>query len=176
MSELTIDYEKKYRKLIISLSVIIPLAVAALFGIKIKGFDTSFLPPVYATINGLTAVFLLLAVMMIKRGNRKMHEKLVKFCILLSVTFLAMYVTYHITSDSTKYGGEGILKYIYFFILITHIILSVVIIPMVLFTYVKAWSGKFVDHRRLARVTFPLWFYVAVSGVVVYLMISPYYL
>ena len=175
MSELAIDYEKKYRKLIIALSVIIPLAVAALFGIKIKGYNTSFLPPIYATVNGLTAIFLLAGVYFIKKGNRVMHERMIRICIALSVSFLLMYITYHITSESTKYGGEGPLRYVYFFILITHIILSVVIIPFVLFTYVKAWSGKFADHKRLARITFPLWLYVAVSGVVVYWMISPYY-
>lgn len=169
------DYEKKYKKLIIALSVIIPVAVAALFGIKIKGVDTSFLPPVYAAVNGLTAIFLVAAIMAIKNGNRILHEKLIKVCIVLSVSFLMMYVTYHITSENTKYGGDGIAKYFYFFILITHILLSVGIIPLVLFTYVKAWSGKFEQHKKLAKITFPLWLYVAVTGVVVYLMISPYY-
>lgn len=169
------DYEKKYKKLIIALSVIIPVAVAALFGIKIKGVDTSFLPPVYAAVNGLTAIFLVAAIIAIKNGNRILHEKLIKVCIVLSVSFLMMYVTYHITSENTKYGGDGIAKYFYFFILITHILLSVGIIPLVLFTYVKAWSGKFEQHKKLAKITFPLWLYVAVTGVVVYLMISPYY-
>jgi putative membrane protein len=86
-----------------------------------------------------------------------------------------MYVTYHITSESTKYGGEGALKYLYFFILITHILLSVAVIPLVLFTYVKALSEKFDKHKKLAKITFPIWLYVAVTGVIVYLMISPYY-
>lgn len=170
-----IDYEKKYKKLIIALSIIIPVAVAALFGIKIKGFDTHFLPPIYAAVNGLTAVFLVAAVMAIKNKKQKLHENLMKVCIGLSISFLLMYVTYHITSENTPYGGTGAMKYVYFFILITHILLSVIIIPLVLFTYVKAWSGKFEQHRKLAKITFPLWLYVAVTGVVVYLMISPYY-
>lgn len=171
----SIDYEKKYRKLIIALSIIIPVAVAALFGIKIKGFDTHFLPPIYASINGLTAIVLIAALIAIKNKKRKLHENLMKFCIGLSVSFLLMYVTYHITSENTPYGGTGAMKYVYFFILITHILLSVCIIPLVLFTYVKAWSGKFEQHKKLAKITFPLWLYVAVTGVVVYLMISPFY-
>ncbi len=171
-----IDYEKKYRKLIIALSIIIPVAVAALFGIKIKGFDTHFLPPIYAAVNGLTAVVLIAALISIKNKKQKLHENLMKFCIGLSISFLLMYVTYHITSENTPYGGAGAMKYLYFFILISHILLSVCIIPLVLFTYVKAWSGKFEQHKKLAKITFPLWLYVAVTGVVVYWMISPYYI
>jgi putative membrane protein len=169
------DYEKKYKKLIIALSVLIPVAVAALFGIKIKGVNTSFLPPIYASVNGLTAIVLVAAVIAVKNGNKVLHERLINTCILLSVSFLLMYVTYHITSENTKYGGDGFAKYFYFFILITHILLSVGIIPLILFTYLKARSGKFEQHRKLAKITFPLWLYVAVTGVVVYLMISPYY-
>ena len=172
--------EKKYQKLIVVLSIVIPLAVAGLFGVKLKdfGFDVeplTFLPPVYASINGLTAVILVLAVLQIKKGNRKTHERLMKFAILLSVLFLVMYVAYHMTSDSTSYGGEGAVRYLYFFILITHIVLSIVIIPLVLFTYVRALAERFDKHKKLAKITFPIWLYVAITGVVVYLMISPYY-
>jgi putative membrane protein len=98
-----------------------------------------------------------------------------KFAIGLSVAFLVMYVAYHMTAESTKYGGEGIMRLVYFFILITHISLSVIIIPFVLFTYVRALSERFDKHRKLARITYPMWLYVAVTGVIVYLMISPYY-
>ena len=172
--------EKKYQKLIVVLSIVIPLAVAGLFGVKLKdfGFDVeplTFLPPVYASINGLTAIILVLAVLQIKKGNRKTHERLMKFAILLSVLFLVMYVAYHMTSDSTSYGGEGAVRYLYFFILITHIVLSIVIIPLVLFTYVRALAERFDKHKKLAKITFPIWLYVAITGVVVYLMISPYY-
>lgn len=170
-----IDKEVKYRKLIIVLSVLIPIAVAALFGIKIDGYDLSFLPPVYATINGMTAVLLVMAVMAIKKGRRTAHERLMTTCIFLSALFLVLYVAYHITSDTTKFGGEGWVKGIYLFILATHIILSIAIIPLVLFTYVRALAEKFDKHKKLARITFPIWIYVAVTGVVVYLMISPYY-
>lgn len=173
--------EKKYRVWIIILSVAIPIAVAILFGIKLKdyGIDVeplTFLPPVYATINGLTAIFLILAVRAIKNGNRTLHERLMKTAIGLSVLFLLMYVAYHMTSDSTSFGGEGLIRYVYFFILITHIALSIIIIPLVLFTYVRALAERFDKHRKLARITFPIWLYVAITGVVVYLMISPYYI
>ncbi|MCH7524737.1 MAG: DUF420 domain-containing protein [Bacteroidetes bacterium] len=168
--------EKKYNKWIITLSISIPLVVAVLFGIKIPNVaPLSFLPPIYAAINGVTAVILILAVFQIKKGNRKYHERLMKTAILCSVLFLLMYIAYHMTSDSTKFGGQGTIKYVYFTILISHIILSVVVIPFVLITYVRAITNNFERHKKIARITFPLWLYVAVSGVVVYIMISPYY-
>lgn len=172
--------ERKYNKWIVVLSVAIPVVVAILFGVNLRdlGYDVkplTFLPPIYATINGVTAVLLVWAVMAIKKGNRKMHETLVKICIGCSVTFLAMYVAYHMTAESTPYGGEGPLRYVYFFILITHILLSIIIIPFVLITYVRGLLGNFAKHRKIAKITFPLWLYVAVTGVIVYLMISPYY-
>ncbi|MCG8320918.1 MAG: DUF420 domain-containing protein [Cytophagales bacterium] len=170
-----VDKEVKYRKLIIVLSVLIPVVVAALFGIRIDGYDLSFLPPVYATINGVTAVLLVIAVVAIKNGNRKTHQNLMTVCIFLSALFLILYVAYHMTSDSTKFGGEGWVKGVYFFILISHILLSIIIIPLVLFTYVRALAEKFDKHKKLARITFPIWLYVAVTGVIVYIMISPYY-
>ena len=172
--------ETKYNKLIIALSIIIPLAVAILFGVNLRklGFDVeplSFLPPIYASINGLTAVVLIAAVIAIKNGNRKLHEKLMKLAIACSVSFLVMYVAYHMTSDSTKFGDEGVVKYVYFFILVSHILLSIVIIPLVLITYVKALAQRFDKHKKIAKITFPIWLYVAITGVIVYLMISPYY-
>ena len=164
-----------YRKLIVAISIIIPLVVAVLFKVKIPGYDFSFLPPIYASINGLTALLLTIAFFLIKRGNKKLHELLMKTCIGLSAAFLVMYVLYHMTSESTPYGGEGTIRYVYYFILITHIFLSVAVIPMVLFTFSHALHGDFKRHRALAKYTFPVWLYVAVTGVVVYLMISPYY-
>lgn len=163
-----------YRKLIIAVSIILPVAVAALFGIKIPGYDFSFLPPIYATINALTAVLLVIAYVAIRNGKRLLHERIMKTCIGLSVCFLVLYVIYHMTSETTRFGGTGMIRYVYLFILATHIVLSVVIIPMVLFSFVRALSGDFERHRKLSRVTFPLWLYVAVTGVIVYLMISPY--
>ena len=165
-----------YRKTIITLSVLIPLAVAILFGMpKVKGYDFSFLPPIYATINGITALLLITAVVAIRNGRQLLHERLMKTSIGLSALFLILYLIYHITSESTAFGGEGPVRYVYFFILISHILLSIGVIPLVLFTFVRALSRDFKRHKALARYTFPLWLYVAVTGVIVYLMISPYY-
>jgi putative membrane protein len=172
--------EKKYKKIITALSIIIPLAVAALFGINLRelGFDVkplTFLPPIYASINALTAVLLVAAVIAIKKGNRKLHEQLNTSAIVCSLLFLVMYIAYHMTSDSTKFGGEGVIRYVYYFILISHIVLSVIVIPFVLLTYMKAKLSDFPSHKKIAKKTFPLWLYVAVTGVIVYVMISPYY-
>ena len=172
--------EKKYNKLIIAVSILIPIVVALLFTIKLKDFGIdieplSFLPPIYASINGLTAIVLIAAVMAIKKGNKKRHEQLMTAAIACSVVFLVMYVAYHMTSDSTKFGGEGWIKGVYFFILISHILLSIIVIPLVLFTYTRALSEQFDRHKKLAKITFPIWLYVAVTGVIVYLMIAPYY-
>lgn len=180
MSEVKNAVEQKYNKWIITLSIAIPLVVALLFGVNLRklGYDVeplSFLPPIYATINGLTAIVLVIAVWAIKGGKRKLHENLMKFAITLSVLFLGMYVAYHMTSDSTKFGGEGAIKYVYYFILVTHILLSIIIIPFVLITYVRALALSFERHKKIARITYPMWLYVAVTGVIVYLMISPYY-
>jgi len=169
------DKKEPYKKLIIVLSVVLPLAVAALFGIKVPGYDFSFLPPIYATINGITALLLVVAVIAIRNKKKQLHEMLMKVCIILSALFLIMYVAYHMTSESTSYGGEGVIRYVYFFILITHIVLSIAVVPFVLFTFSRALSGNFDRHKALAKFTFPIWLYVAITGVVVYLMISPYY-
>ncbi len=172
--------EKKFSKFIVIVSILIPVVVALLFSVKLKDFGyhvepLSFLPPIYATINGITAIVLVAGVLAIKNGKRKLHEQLMTTAIALSVAFLVMYVGYHMTSDSTKFGGEGSIKMVYFFILISHIILSIAVIPLVLITYVRALAERFDRHKKIAKITFPIWLYVAVTGVVVYLMISPYY-
>jgi len=167
---------RSYNAIITVVSALIPIVVALLFTVRIPNVaPLDILPPIYATINGLTAILLVIAVLQIKQGNRKLHERLMKVNIFLSVLFLVMYIAYHITSDSTPFGGEGLVKYVYFFILISHILLSIALIPLVLFTYKHAALRNFEAHKRLAKVTFPIWFYVAVTGVVVYLMIAPYY-
>lgn len=172
---------KKYNKWIVVLSIIIPVVVAILSRVKLQdlGYDVqplTFLPPIYATINGFTALLLILAFIAIKKKNIVLHENLMTTSVWTSVMFLVMYVAYHMTSDSTQFGGEGVIKYIYYFILITHIVLSIVIIPFVLITYVRGITNDIERHRKIARITFPMWLYVAVTGVVVYLMISPYYI
>ena len=172
--------EQKYNKWIVLLSILIPVAVAILFKVKLKDFGIEvapfrFLPPIYATINGITAVLLIWAVVAIKKGNRILHENLMKTAIGCSLAFLVMYIAYHMTTDSTSYGGEGVLRYVYFFILLSHILLSIAVIPLVLITYVRALAQRFDKHKKIAKITFPIWLYVAVTGVIVYLMIAPYY-
>ena len=183
--------EKKYNKWIVALSITIPLVVAALFGIKIPNVEPlTYLPPIYASINAFTALVLVIAFWAITNKKQNLHKRLMQFAITLSIVFLVMYVAYHMTSESTKFGDinhDGILDtnekekvgsvlYLYFIILFTHIILSIAVIPFVLITYVRAITNNFERHKKIARITFPLWLYVAVSGVVVYIMISPYYL
>ena len=173
--------EKKYKKIITALSIIIPVAVAALFGVNLKelGFNVkplTFLPPIYASINGLTAIVLIAAVIAIKKGNKKLHEQLNTFAIACSLAFLVMYIAYHMTSDPTPFGGEGAVAYVYYFILISHILLSIILIPLVLTSYVRAIQAQFDPHKKISKITFPIWLYVAVTGVIVYLMISPYYI
>ncbi|MCL4149357.1 UNVERIFIED_CONTAM: hypothetical protein GTU68_041103 [Idotea baltica] len=167
--------DKKYNKLIVILSIAIPVVVAILFGVKIDIELPVFLPPIYATINGFTAILLVLAFLAIKNKKIVLHENLMTTAIWASVIFLIMYVLYHMTSDSTKFEGEGFIKYIYYFILLTHIVLSVVVIPFVLITYVRAITNNIEKHKKIAKITFPLWLYVAITGVIVYIMISPYY-
>jgi putative membrane protein len=172
--------EKKYSKWIVLVSILIPVVVAVLFSVKLKdlGYDAEplpFLPPIYATINGITAVVLIAGVLAIKNGKRILHKRLMTTAIALSLLFLVMYVAYHMTTDSTKFGGEGTIKMVYFFILISHIMLSIAVIPLVLVTYVRALAERFDRHKKIAKITFPIWLYVAVTGVIVYLMISPYY-
>ena len=176
MSEKENEKVKKYTPWVWILSIAIPVVVAILFLIKIPNVKPlTFLPPVYAFINAITAVFLTIAYVSIKRKKIILHERLMKISIALSVIFLVMYVAYHMTSDPTPYGGEGIIKTVYYFILVSHVILSIGIIPLVLVTYVRAISKLFADHKKIARYTFPIWMYIAVTGVIVYLMISPYY-
>ncbi|MCA0932597.1 DUF420 domain-containing protein [Lutimonas saemankumensis] len=169
------EESKKYNRLIIILSIAIPLVVAALFGVKLDIELPVFLPPIYAGTNAVTSVVLVMALWAIKVRNIDLHKKLMTLAIAFSVFFLVLYVLYHMTSDSTSYGGQGISKYVYFIILISHILLSIAVIPFVLITYVKALAKDFEKHKKIARITFPLWLYVTISGVVVYFMISPYY-
>jgi len=179
---------------IIIVSIAIPAAVAVLIlvpGVKLDlGFNTRALPLIYASLNACTAVLLLASLYFIRNGQIIAHKRANLTAVVLSALFLLLYVIYHATNPSTRFGDlnhDGLLsdaeklrvgsvRYVYYFILSSHIILSAVIIPLVLFTLQRAFQERFDKHRRLARITWPLWLYVAVSGVVVYLMISPYYI
>ena len=175
--------KKLYNRLITVTSIAIPVVVAILFRVRIPNVEPlDQLPPIYAGINALTAVFLLIALMAIKQGKRKLHERLMKVNILFSLAFLVMYISYHMTSDPTPYGiVDGVFvasqtsKIIFFTILISHIFLSIVLIPLVLVAYSKTVLVDFVAHKKISRIAFPIWLYVTITGVVVYFMISPYY-
>ncbi|MFL2629530.1 MAG: DUF420 domain-containing protein [Flavobacteriaceae bacterium] len=168
--------ELKYKKIIWILSIAIPVAVALLFLVRIPNVEPlNFLPPIYATINGVTALLLIIAYWAVINKKLVFHERLMKISIFLSVIFLVMYVAYHMTSEPTPFGGTGNIKYLYYFILISHILLSIFIIPMVLVTYVRAITKMFDQHKKIAKITFPIWLYIAITGVIVYVMISPYY-
>lgn len=169
------EIKDPYRYWIIAVSVIVPVVVAGLFTVKVDGYDFSFLPPIYASINAITAVLLIAGLVAIKNGKINLHKRIMTTCLGLSVLFLLLYMVYHTTSETTRYGGEGWVKGVYLFILASHILLSIGIIPLVLITYVRALAKRFDKHRKLARITWPIWFYVATTGVVIYLMISPYY-
>ena len=166
----------RYKNLIIAVSILIPVVVALFFRVRLEGVQPfTFLPPIYAAINGYTAVILMIALWAIKKRKITLHEQLMKTAIGLSLSFLVMYVIYHLTSDPTPYGGEGWMKTLYYFILISHILLSVAIIPLVLISFVRAISQQFTSHRKIARITFPIWLYITITGVIIYIMISPYY-
>ena len=166
----------KYKNWIIVVSITIPVVVAFLFRIRLENVQSlSFLPPIYAAVNGYTAIILLVALWAIKNRKINLHEQLMKTAIGLSLAFLVMYVAYHLTSDPTPFGGEGVVKIVYYTILISHILLSIIIIPLVLITFVRGISQQFTEHRKIARITFLIWLYVTVTGVIVYYMISPYY-
>ncbi len=164
---------KNFKRLIVFLSIFIPITIALLFNIKIGGVDLTFLPSIYATINGVTALILIAGVVAIRNKNRALHQTLMKTALALSLLFLVLYILYHITSHETHYEGDY--KMVYYIILISHIFLSIGFVPLVLITFFQAWKGDFKRHKKWAHVTFPLWLYVAVTGVIVYLMISPYY-
>ena len=192
--------KNKYGIWIKIVSIAIPAAVALLLFLKWNGdklvFDLRspnfdpivlienlpvaqplyFLPPIYAVINAVTAVLLIIALIAIKGKKIEIHQRLMQTCIALSLVFLVMYIAYHTTTDPTPFGGQGGVKVLYFFILISHIILSIALIPLVLVSYVRAFQKEFPSHKKISKITFPIWLYVASTGVIVYLMIAPYYI
>ena len=170
------EQKKDYGVWIKIVSVAIPVVVAILFGVRVDYDLPVFLPPIYATINAITALLLVLALVAIKAKKIQLHQRLMQSCIVLSLVFLIMYIAYHMTTDPTPFGGEGYMKTLYFFILISHIILSIALIPLVLISYVRAFQKEFPAHKKISKITFPIWLYVASTGVIVYLMISPYYI
>ncbi|MFT2008956.1 DUF420 domain-containing protein [Pontibacter sp. 13R65] len=170
--------DKKFLILIAILSVAIPIVVAMLFFMPKEGsskVDVSFLPAFHAILNSLTAIALVIGFINIRRGNILNHRAAMLTAFGLSAVFLVSYVTYHFLGERTIYGGDGFLKIFYYFILLTHIVLAVVIVPLVLLSVYFGITDQRSKHRRISKWTFPVWLYVAVTGVLVYILISPYY-
>ncbi|WP_408607094.1 DUF420 domain-containing protein [Halobacillus mangrovi] len=175
----TTKKEFNYVPWVVGLSIAInAIVVALLFIPKFEpqtGFDVTILPLLNAVLNSFTFVFLLAALYMILKKNVKWHKRFIFAAFTTTALFLVSYLTYHSMASSTSYGGEGILQTIYYFILITHIMLAAVIVPLALLTLARGLTMKVEKHRKIARWTMPLWLYVSLTGVLVYLMISPYY-
>ena len=140
-----------------------------------EGMSFAFLPPVHAVLNSLVAIALLVAIVAIKQGKVRLHRNAIFTAMGLSIGFLLCYVAYHFTTEETRYGGTGAMRSVYFFLLVTHIVLAGISLPFILFTFISGWTNRFTAHRRLAKWVFPMWLYVAVTGPICYLMLKPYY-
>ena len=174
--QLNLPLAKKLNTLAIIVSIVVILLVVFMRQIHFDtGIDFSFLPPFHATVNGLAAVALMFSFYFIKQKNIKAHQTANFIALGLSVLFLLSYVVYHTTTEASRYGGEGTMRYIYFFFLITHVILAAVILPFILFTFIRAYTGQIEKHRKMAKWVYPLWLYVALTGPICYLMLAPYY-
>ena len=168
--------EKKLNKIAWVITAAVLLLVVLMRKIKIEtSIDFTFLPAVYSTLNAVTAVILMAGLYFIKQKKVELHRKAMSLSVLTSLLFLLGYVLYHITTPETKYGGEGAIRSVYFFLLITHVVLAAVIFPFILFTFIRAYTGFFDRHRQMARWVYWVWLYVALTGPVLYFMISPYY-
>jgi putative membrane protein len=159
-------------------SFVIFTAIVILGRVKLAvdlGFDPHLFARLNAIINSMVSVLLLAGLIAVKQGKYLLHKRIMFTALLLSVLFLISYIFHHLFTGDTRFGGEGTVRYIYFIILITHIILAAVVLPFILFTAYRALTAEWPKHLKLARLTWPVWFYVSVTGVVVYIMISPYY-
>jgi putative membrane protein len=168
----------KARWLIGIFSIVVFAAVVLLGQVEIKmelPFDVHVFARINAVINSMVAILLVAALQAIKKGNPLLHKRLMLSAMILSIVFLVSYILHHLLTGSTEYGGQGWIRTVYYFILITHVFLAAIILPFILFTAYRALIAEWPQHKKLARITWPVWFYVAVTGVVVYFMISPYY-
>jgi putative membrane protein len=174
--EANIRLEKRLNRLAYVVSALVLFLVVLMRRVKVDvGVDFSFLPPLHASLNALSAVILLVAFWFIKQKNVEAHRRSIYAAMVCSALFLLSYVVYHFTTPETRYGGTGIARYVYFFILITHVVLAAVILPFILLTFTRAYTNQFERHKKMARWVFPLWLYVAITGPICYLMLKPYY-
>lgn len=170
--------DKKARLLILTVSFVVFAAVVVLSKVKVEadlGFDSHIFAKANAIINSIVSVLLVWALIAVKQKAYQRHKNIMIAAMLLSVLFLVSYIAHHLFNGETKFGGEGTLKSVYYFILLTHIPLAAIILPFILFTAYRGLTAEFAVHRKMAKYTFPLWLYVSVTGVLVYLLISPYY-
>lgn len=172
--------EKSLSLIIYAVSIVICLAVAFLIyfpqALSLgSGLDVSYLPRFHAFLNGSCTLLLIGGYMAVRQKKYNLHKTLMVTCFLLSSIFLVSYVVYHSQAPATKFGGEGMIRPIYYVILLTHIVLAAVILPLALFTISRSWRGEFAKHKKIARITLPVWIYVTTTGVIVYFMIAPYY-
>lgn len=169
--------EKKFLPLIIAASILIPVVVAILFygpKLEVKGVDFRVLADLNAVLNGVTAFLLIFALVAIKNKIIYLHRRAMTMAMIFSVAFLLSYILYHVTTEPVHFGGEGVMRTVYFTLLISHIVLAVASVPLVLITYIRALAQRFDRHKKIARITFPIWLYVSITGLVVYYMILPY--
>lgn len=170
--------DKQARLLILTVSFVVFAAVAVLSRVKLEanlGFDVHVFAQINAVINSMVSILLIAALIAVKNKNYVRHKNIMMVAIALSIVFLVSYIAHHLLAGDTVYGGEGGVRYFYYFILITHIFLAAIILPFILFTAYRSLTGEYAKHKKLARYTWPLWLYVSVTGVLVYLFISPYY-
>lgn len=175
-SKLSDPAEKTLRKAVWVVTVLVLALVGMMrnprFHLNLPaGVDLGFLPAVHAVLNSLVAICLILAIMAVKRGNILRHRRFINAAVVLSGLFLLGYVAYHFTSTETRFTATGWIRPVYFFLLITHIALAAISFPFILLAYLAGWADRRADHRRLVKFVFPMWFYVAVTGPVVYLLL-----
>ena len=170
--------DKSARWLILTSSFVVFAAVVLLSRIKLDvdlGFDKHLFAKINAVINSIVTILLILGLMAVRGKNYLLHKRIMISAIILSCLFLISYICHHLFAGETKYGGSGTMRYVYFFVLGTHIILAAVILPFVLFSAYRGLTGEYARHRKLSKITWPIWLYVSITGVLVYLFISPYY-
>ncbi len=174
---LTIN-DKKAKRIIFSVSALIFLLIVFLGKIHLKldlGFDTHVFALINAVLNTCVSIVLIWALIAVKKKNIQLHKNLMLTAILLSILFLLSYVAHHLLNGDTVFGGSGTIKLIYYFILLTHIPLAGIILPFILFAAYRGLTGEYAKHKKIVRYAYPLWLYVSITGVLIYILISPYY-
>lgn len=170
--------DSKAKTIILLVSIVVFAAIVLLGRVKLDvdlGFDEHVFAKINAVINTLVSILLIAGIITAKQRKYRIHKSIMLTAMVLSLLFLVSYICHHLFAGETKFGGVGTVRYIYYFILGTHIILAAIILPFILFTAYRALINENEKHRKLAKITWPIWFYVAVTGPIVYLLISPYY-